>query len=146
MLTQLWIFEVVFAFMLCYVAMYALKSIKLHEISFLKLQWHSCLYKSSLICTWRHYSRQVCTSELEWKLYDEMCKRCNDVYQWISWNMFSFRPWLVESRKFDSSGPMGESHIPSCGDIQTKSSRLTLAQLSWLMIKKLSLYLHKCVW
>ena len=64
MLTQLWIFEVVFAFMLCYVAMYALKSIKLHEISLLKLRRHSCLYKSSLICTWRHYSRQVCTSEL----------------------------------------------------------------------------------
>ena len=58
-----WYFEVVFAFMLCYVAMYALKSIKLHEISLLKLRRHSCLYKSSLICTWRHYSRQVCTSE-----------------------------------------------------------------------------------
>ena len=50
------------AFMLCYVAMYVLKSIKLHEISLLKLRQHSCLYKSSLICTWRHYSRQVCMS------------------------------------------------------------------------------------
>ena len=45
-----------------HVAMYALKSIKLHEISLLKLRQHLCLYKSSLICTWRHYSRQVCTS------------------------------------------------------------------------------------
>ena len=37
----------------------------------------------------------------------------NDVYQRISWNMFSSGLWLVESRKFVSSEPMGESHIPS---------------------------------
>ena len=59
-----------FAIMLYYVAIYPLKSTKLHEISLLKMRRHLCLYKFSLICMWQQYWRQVLS--------------CDDTYIWNS--------------------------------------------------------------